>query len=73
MTDGGLAQVAGLKGLEDLILDDTQLTDAGMVHLRDLTELRWLRLDDTAICGDGLEQFGAAYETWRSSILLALA
>jgi hypothetical protein len=37
VTDAGLMHLRGMKGLQQLYLDDTQITDAGLANLHGLT------------------------------------
>jgi mono/diheme cytochrome c family protein len=53
-TDGDLANIAALKNLDVLHLDDTALTDAGLQHLSGLENLTRLNLFGTAISDAGL-------------------
>jgi serine/threonine protein kinase len=48
LTDKGLERINRLKGLEDISLDDTEVTDAGLEQL-DLPLLGGLNLRDTAV------------------------
>jgi serine/threonine protein kinase len=48
LTDKGLARLNRLKGLENISLDDTEITDAGLEHL-DLPVLGGLNLKNTAV------------------------
>jgi len=49
-TDADLARrLEGLTSLQELNLQDTQISDAGLVHLKDLTSLRSLNLSRTKI------------------------
>ena len=43
-----------LTNLEELYLDDTQITGAGLEHLKDLTKLKRLGLQNTQITDAGL-------------------
>ncbi len=52
--DDDLVQLETLTDLEDLGLQDTQVTDAGLVYLKGLTKLEWLDLDNTQITDAGL-------------------
>lgn len=54
LTDAGLKHLAGLQGLERLMLRDTQVTDAGLVHVANLKGLTSLWLDGTQITDAGL-------------------
>jgi hypothetical protein len=55
ITDAGLKELAGLKGLQDLGLGHTKVTDAGLKHLLALRELRALNLNFTAVSDEGLK------------------
>ena len=46
-TDGDLAHLKGLKGLQWLDLEVSNITDAGLVHLKGLTGLQRLTLSST--------------------------
>jgi len=35
VTDAGLKELAGLKSLQELVLDGTQVTDTGVAELRE--------------------------------------
>jgi hypothetical protein len=52
--DDDLARLAGIRTLQNLILDSTQITDEGLVHLAGLSSLAVLDLGDTKIDGSGL-------------------
>lgn len=54
LTDEGLAQLAGLTGLEELVLKATHVTDSGLAYLRGLTALRKLNLSFTEVSDAGL-------------------
>ncbi len=56
ITDGGLAQVAGLVKLTRLHLERTAVTDAGLAHLAKLEHLEYLNLYGTKVTDAGLEQ-----------------
>ena len=53
ITDAGLARLAGLTQLRELLLDNAQITDAGLAHLAGLTrlELLWLDTPETTDAG----------------------
>jgi len=50
-----VTDLKGLIDLQELYLDDAQVTDAGLVHLKGLANLEELRLDDTNVTDAGLE------------------
>ncbi len=54
VTDGGLAQIAGLKNLKRLHLEKTGVGDDGLVHLKGLGELQYLNLYATKVGDKGL-------------------
>jgi hypothetical protein len=54
LTDPGLSDLAGLAGLQGLVLSGTRVDDAGLVSLRRLPRLRRLYLDQTRIGDAGL-------------------
>lgn len=54
VSDAALAHVQGLTRLEEIDLDNTQVTDEGLAHLRGLTALRVLRLRGTQVTDAGL-------------------
>jgi hypothetical protein len=55
LRDEHLEFIAGLDGLETLLLRSPALTDAGMIHLRGLTGLKRLWIDNSQVTGNGLE------------------
>jgi len=55
ITDGGLAQLAGLGKLTRLHLERTAITDAGLAHLQGLQHLEYLNLYGTQVTDAGLE------------------
>jgi beta-lactamase regulating signal transducer with metallopeptidase domain/Leucine-rich repeat (LRR) protein len=54
-TDADLERLAGLGGLEFLVLNDARITDDGLTALKGLTALWGLSLCDAKITGAGLE------------------
>ena len=56
VTDVGLKELAGLKGLQTVLLDDTGVTDAGLKELAGLKGLQTLGLNVTQITDAGLKQ-----------------
>ena len=54
VTAACLAHLSGLKNLQTLFLDSTQITDAGLVNLKALTNLQTLGLVHTKISDNGL-------------------
>ncbi len=54
VTDAGLAELAGLTSLNELLLSGTPISDAGLAHVRDLTGLKQLVLDGTPVTDAGL-------------------
>jgi len=54
VTDAGLVHLAGLTGLEELVLKATHITDIGLAHLRGLTALRKLDLSFTEVSDAGI-------------------
>lgn len=59
--DADLAQLASLRQIRRLMLNDTKVTDRGLVHLKKLSYLRHLGLDETSISDDGLESLHACH------------
>lgn len=53
--DGDLAGIAAAKGLETLILDNTEIADDGLAQIAELPNLVDLRLSRTAVTSDGLK------------------
>ena len=53
--DAGLEILSGLTGLQQLGLNETQVSDAGLEHLKGLTSLQFLNLNDTQVTDAGLE------------------
>ena len=62
MTDAGLKELAGLKNLQSLNLDDTKVTDAGLKELAGLKSLQSLDLYKHQGDGRGAEGTGRAEE-----------
>jgi len=61
VTDTGLAGLAALTGLEELVLiGDIGVTDAGLAHLRGLTRLRKLDLRSTRVTPAGVARLRRA-------------
>jgi internalin A len=57
VTNDGLRELAGLKGLKRLSLFfDEQITDAGMAHLKGLTTLEELTLSNTGVGDAGIAE-----------------
>lgn len=56
VTDATLAQVAQLKNLQKLHLEQTKVTDAGMRNLKRLANLEYLNLYGTAVSDAGLAE-----------------
>ena len=56
VTGAALKELAGLKGLQMLSLDHTQVTDAGMKELAQLKGLQWLSLNGTRVTDAGLKE-----------------
>ena len=54
--DAGLANVKGLRKLQELVLTSTKVTDAGLVHLYDMTQLKKLYLASTQVTDAGSQQ-----------------
>ncbi len=72
ITDAGLEELKGLNSLQELGLNntqvsDTQITDAESVHLKGLTSLRDLFLSRTQITDAGLAEIKAALPKCRVS------
>lgn len=57
--DEDLISLKDLRGLQELVLDDTNITDAGLSHLGIVTSLRSLSLRNTAIDGSGVHHLRA--------------
>ncbi len=63
LDDGGLAAIAGLSELEELILDETSVTDDGLRHLASLSRLKKLSLYAAhGVTGGGFEHLAALGE-----------
>jgi hypothetical protein len=80
--DAGLARLAGMRGLESLILMGTQVTDAGMRYLEHMRNLRELNLAYTNVSDEGastiarlggLERLSLCHTRIRDAGLKALA
>jgi Leucine-rich repeat (LRR) protein len=56
VTDAGLKELAGLKGLKTLSLRGTHVTDAGLKELAGLKNLQWLNLSGTHVTDAGLKE-----------------
>jgi len=69
VTDAGLKELAGLKGLQKLRLSATGVTDAGLKHLKELKELRELNLAATKVSDKGVKEL-AGLKTLRWLSLL---
>ncbi len=54
VTDAGLENLKGLKGLEQLYLYQTDISDAGLAHLKNLQSLKLLSLSTTKVTNEGL-------------------
>jgi Leucine-rich repeat (LRR) protein len=54
LTDEGLAHLATLEGLNELVLTRVSATDVGLVHLASMSKLVKLTLGGRAIAGEGL-------------------
>jgi RNA polymerase sigma factor (sigma-70 family) len=59
VTDAGLKELAGLKSLQSLILDNNPVTDAGLDELAGLKNLRTLDLRETRVTDAGLQKLAA--------------
>ena len=55
-TDADLANLVGLRAIEELSLHQTRITGAGMVHLKGLTTLKRAFFSDTAVDDAGVAQ-----------------
>ena len=55
VTDEGLAQLKGLRGVTFLDLSGTGVSDAGLPHLSELITLETLHLSTTMVSDDGLD------------------
>ena len=55
VSDSGLAQLKGMKGLQELDLAHTNVTDDGLAQLKSMTGLRTLDLSETKISDAGFE------------------
>jgi hypothetical protein len=69
VTDTGLKEVAGLKGLQKLRLPATEVTDAGLKHLKKLKELRELDLSITKVSDKGVKELADLKTLRRLSLL----
>jgi YHS domain-containing protein len=56
VSDSGIGQLSGLKGLRRLHLEKTGIGDEGLSHLKNLTELRYLNLYSSKVTDKGLPQ-----------------
>ena len=56
VTDAGLKELAGLKNLQFLGLDNTKVTDAGLKELAGFQNLEWLDLRATQVTDAGLKE-----------------
>ncbi len=56
VTDEGLVQLKGLKGLHKLYLGRTEISDAGLKHIAGLVGLESLILSETKVTDAGLKQ-----------------
>jgi hypothetical protein len=68
--DGLAAEASKLKGLEELLLADTQLTDKGLTKLLAITNLKLLHIGGTQVTESGLKSLNAFREldalvTWE--------
>lgn len=63
VTDEALQNLAGMTKLEELDLNDTQITDAGLAILKELPVLKILRLRGTKITNDGFTEHLAGKES----------
>jgi hypothetical protein len=68
ITDAGLKELAGLKGLQELALFDTKVTDAGLEVLAGLKNLRALWLDGPEITDAALGELRKALPGCRVSM-----
>jgi mono/diheme cytochrome c family protein/uncharacterized membrane protein len=59
ITDATLAQVAKLKNLQKLHVEQTRITDAGLKNLKGLTNLEYLNLYGTGVTDAGLAELAA--------------
>ena len=59
VTDAGLKELAGLKHLTSLRLNQTKVTDAGLKHLAALPNLAVLSLDESKVTDAGLQYLAA--------------
>jgi hypothetical protein len=53
--DAGLAELSGLRELEQLHIFNAQISDHGLQHIKDFTHLQELILDDTQVTREGAE------------------
>lgn len=56
VTDAGLANLAGMKNLTRLHLENTKITDAGLEHLKGLANLEYLNLYGTQVTDAGIQK-----------------
>jgi hypothetical protein len=56
VTDAGLKELVGLKGLQSLSLGGTKVTDAGLKELAELKGLQRLELSSTKVTDAGLKE-----------------
>ena len=60
VTDSGLANLRGLKEIEELNLRITAITDAGLEFLRDLKSLEGIYLHNTDVTREGVDKLKQA-------------
>jgi serine/threonine protein kinase/Leucine-rich repeat (LRR) protein len=57
--DDGLEAVAGIAGMEKLVLHRTKVTNAGMARLAGMKKLAWLDVSGTEVTDDGMKAIAA--------------
>lgn len=60
VTDSGLANLRGLKEIEELNLRSTAITDAGLEFLRDLKSLEGIYLHNSTVTNEGVNKLKQA-------------
>jgi hypothetical protein len=60
ITDAGLAKIATLSNLSEILVGKTQITDAGLAKLTALTSLKKLGLRETKVTDAGIAAFKKA-------------
>jgi hypothetical protein len=69
ITDAGLANLAGMKKLETLIIANAGVTDAGLEHLKKLINLKRLRLERLNVTEAGVASLKAALPNCKIELI----